>query len=467
MAHPSTDLACGIETQNTVNISNTHQSTNMQSIKELFIFSPFGLRCVQCEKGLTIQLDERCICRHLKFHGMDSRVVTVSSLFAEYKSQIDKVKVSGSIEQYRCDKQTYIGYSCICGLSYVKVRNANRHCKKAGCDASKLQKVDLIKLCCGSYVSHAQVTSFFETPPRITQQFDYREARAVLLPFLPNREKNDNTYTHMYYPLITQCGGASQFVSKIKNEFTAIHSVPSPSHESMLMKIHEQAGIWVLNFAQMNVLMLPGQLRGGLQTFEGGEVEDVSQRMTYTMQHDSSTLLVELKKFLSFAYRRGSFIGKKIDFKDGFAIAYFLKDLMLEIPSSEQYHPLAVEFCLMSAFRVQKADSKITMISCDTVSSIFAKVSSILKAAICSVVCSFSEDAFTAHGPALITAVRKSHVLNSLSPMLRQIREMHRRIPKRRKTTLDESGNIVVDQFSFRFDDWSQIVPRTVLLKKQ
>jgi hypothetical protein len=43
---------------------------------------------------------------------------------------------------------------------------------------------------------------------------------------------------------------------------------------------------------------------------------------------------------------------------------------------------------------------------------------------------------------------------------------MYRRLPKRRKTTLDEIGNIVVDQFSFRFDDWSQIVPRSVLLMK-
>ena len=118
---------------------------NMQSIQEMFSFSPFGLRCVQCKKGLTIQLDERCIRRNSKIHGMDSRVVTVSSLFAEYKSQIDNAKVSGSIEQYRCDNRSYTGYSCVCG-SYLKLGNANQHCKKVGCVASKLQKVDLIKI---------------------------------------------------------------------------------------------------------------------------------------------------------------------------------------------------------------------------------------------------------------------------------------------------------------------------------
>jgi hypothetical protein len=46
--------------------------------------------------------------------------------------------------------------------------------------------------------------------------------------------------------------------------------------------------------------------------------------------------------------------------------------------------------------------------------------------------------------------------------MIRQIREMSRRIPKCRKTTVDSMGNITVDQFAFPFDDWSHIVPRTV-----
>ena len=215
-----------------------------------------------------------------------------------------------------------------------------------GCVASKLQKVDLIKLCCGSYVSQVQVTTLFETPPHIKQQFDYREARAALLPFLPSREINDHTYTHIYI----SCNVVAQhnLLRKLKNDFNAIHSPPIPSHKSPLIHFHGLAEDWVLQFARKNVLMLPGQLRGSLQTFEGGEVDDVSQHMTHTVQHDSTTLLVELKKLLLFAYQRGSFIGKQINHHDGCAIAYLLKDLMLKIPASVQYHPLAVEFCLMS-----------------------------------------------------------------------------------------------------------------------
>ena len=431
-----------------------------------FNFSPFGLGCRMCKKSVTIQLNLRSIQIHLKRHGMESGISTAKSLLQSFQTQIEEVKRYRSIDPYRVDDVTYKGVSCTCGKVFqLRKDSAIRHCQKGGCDPTKLRQVNLTKLCCGSYVSLSQIESLF-MPPHITKQFDYVEARAALISFLPNREKGDHTYTHMFTPLISQCGGAAQFVQKIEEDFAAIHTLPNPTQEPLLLPIHNEAEIWLLKYAQKNILMVPGNLRAALQTFEGGEVDDISQRTIYTMQHDPTTLLIELKKLLSFAYRRGVFFRKPFHTNDGFAIAYFLADLMLEIPASVEHHPLAVEFCLMSGFRIEKNGSKIKMISCDTISSIFAKVSSILKAAICSVICSYTEDAFSTHGPALLTAVRRSHVLHSLSPMLRQIREMHRRLPKRRKTTLDDVGNIVVDQFSFPFDTWSQIVPKTVLLMK-
>ena len=61
----------------------------------------------------------------------------------------------------------------------------------------------------------------------------------------------------------------------------------------------------------------------------------------------------------------------------------------------------------MWGFRVQKTDSQIKMISCDTVSSLFAKITSVLKAAICSVVCSFSEEAFTLQVKSVIVTYKR------------------------------------------------------------
>jgi hypothetical protein len=198
----------------------------------------------------------------------------------------------------------------------------------------------------------------------------------------------------MYVPLISGCCGAIGFTEKIKADFVSIHSSPCQLGESMLITIQKQAENWLLNFAQKNILMVPGNLRAGLQTFDGGEVDDVSQRCTYGMQHDPTSLLSELKKLLSFAFRRGLFASKGFVARNDFAIAYFLKDLLLEVPASVACHPFVVEFCLMFRFRVSSGRrdvSEISMISCDTMSSLFSKVSSLLKAAVCSVICSYSQ----------------------------------------------------------------------------
>ena len=78
-----------------------------------------------------------------------------------------------------------------------------------------------------------------------------------------------------------------------------MHAPPKPDSEAILVSIHQSAENWILHYAQKNILMVPGNLRAGLQTFEGQEVNEMNQKMTYTMQHDPSSLLPELKKILS------------------------------------------------------------------------------------------------------------------------------------------------------------------------
>jgi hypothetical protein len=220
----------------------------------------------------------------------------------------------------------------------------------------------------------------------------------------------------MYIPLIMRSGGGADgamFLERIKQDYAMIHSPPNLPGEALLLSMHELAERWLLHYCQKNILMVPGNLRAALQTFEGGEVNEVNQKMTYTMQHDPASLLPELKKMLSFAYRRGLFADRGFDSNNDFAIAKFLKDLLLEQPDSVLSLPFVVEFCLMLPFRVN-GDS-ITMVSCDTVSSVFSKVSSVCKAGVCSVICSFTKNAFTIHGRDLLNEVRDSPVLHILS----------------------------------------------------
>jgi hypothetical protein len=77
------------------------------------------------------------------------------------------------------------------------------------------------------------------------------------------------------------------------------------------------------------------------------------------------------------------------------------------------------------------------------------------------VICSFTQEAFF-HGWQLVDNVRKAPVSHIISPMIRQLREMAQQIPQRQKSILDSSGNIIVDQYSFPYNDWSRILPMAV-----
>ena len=142
------------------------------SIREVFTFSPFGLSCQHCVPNVMIVMEERYILRHLKKHGIESHASNVRSLIDGYQKQMESAKLSGTIDPYRVDGITHTGYSCTCGQHFpLRKDSAVRHCQKAGCDASMIQKVNLIKLCCGRYVMEAQVARFFT--PCISQQFNY------------------------------------------------------------------------------------------------------------------------------------------------------------------------------------------------------------------------------------------------------------------------------------------------------
>jgi DEAD/DEAH box helicase len=436
-------------------------------INDLFGFTPFGLYCLHpdCKNRPQIKATERAIQRHLHKHSVPNRKnATTKEILSSFSEETERAKLSKDITQYREDNVTYTCFICVCSETFPNRKdNAQRHCRKTGCDISKLEKHAAMKLKCGRYVTEEQVEIFFQgTVLKNRKHFDFNMSRSVLEPMLLDREKEDHTYTHMFMPLIK---GSEDFIAKIKNDNRMIHDPPNISSESLLVTIHERAKFWLLNVAKNNILMIPGNLRAGLQTFEGVEVNDLNQKATYTLQHHPSTILPILNKMLSYAFRRLMFSKNGFDTTNDYALANFLMELLLEKPESLSCHPFLVEFCLMHSFRV--TDTKIYMIACDAVSSVFAKILSVCKAGVCSVICSYNRGLFAIYGPKIIKDIRDSPVLHILSPMIRQIREMNERIPKRRKTTLDRCGNIIIDQHYFSFDIWSTIVPQTVgLLQK-
>ena len=276
------------------------------SIDNMFTFSPFGLCCrrPECRIKPQIEATERSIQIHLKKHAKstdDYRLPIVLKFLGSFHQEVEKARASGNIDEYRQNNVEYKCFTCICGRTFPnKKQNAIRHCKKSGCDLTNIQNESAIKLRCGRYVTQSQLATFFSNnAPYINQQFDYDMARRVLDPFLLEVEKNDHVYTPMYLPLIMQCGSETMFVSKIKSDFVMIHSPPDLIRERLLITIHERAEKWLCYYCQKNILMVPGNLRAGLQTFEGGEVNEVSQKTTYTMQHNPKAAVLFLDKISS------------------------------------------------------------------------------------------------------------------------------------------------------------------------
>ena len=286
-----------------------------------------------------------------------------------FQDKVEWVKDSGTIESFCADQVEYSCFLCRCGKQYVgRKENAVRHCKKTGCRLENIQCTTAIKLQCGRFVTPLQIEDFLNSPPASTNDdlFDFDMVGKILLPFLPGLEKHDHTYTHLFHPLVNGC---DDFISKIKQDHSDIHTPPDSGSEQTLRLILENAEQWLLHHAKTATVMVPPQIRAGLQSFEGVEVNDINQKTTYTMQSKPESILAEMKKLLMFAYRRGKFAGRGFDPKKKLAVTDFLKNLLLEKNKSYVDLPFLAEFCLMFAFRVDK-QGKISMISCDTVSSV-------------------------------------------------------------------------------------------------
>jgi len=96
-----------------------------------------------------------------------------------------------------------------CGISFIsKKGNVLKHCKEKGHDARLITTESVVRLQCGRYVSQKDIEDFlsYEEPVKgLFRQPDYQFVALTLQPLLPNREKDDNTYTHMYTPIVLQC----------------------------------------------------------------------------------------------------------------------------------------------------------------------------------------------------------------------------------------------------------------------
>ena len=298
-------------------------------IEDLFIVSPLGLCCSHpnCARPQIVATD-RSIRDHLRSHQITFTPDLIQNLLKRVEEEANTARLMQSLEFYRMDNKIYTCFTCGCGKIFTRRDNAIAHCSNSTtqiCVPDHITTATAIKLRCGRYVTDTQAKAFLTA--MISKKLrNYKDVRDSLIPFLPEKEKGDDSYTPMFYPLFLGC---ADFVAKIKQDRTDIHTRPDARTEPVLLLILHQAKYWLLNNAKYDIVSLPGQIRAALQSFEGLEVNEISQRTTYTMQHNPSTILPVLKKLLVFAYRRGMFTeGTGFESENEYSVARFLAGLL-------------------------------------------------------------------------------------------------------------------------------------------
>lgn len=343
------------------------------------------------------------------------------------------------------------GFICICGLASSRRENLNRHCDRNGCNkllirnSSRLTKLGDGKLVTPASIRRQQLNQKSKTD-------DYKSTREKLVPFIRSDESVDG-FVPIFHPIVSKY---SNFENAIRSSVQAM-AQPNEDAEPVLSLVLVSAKRWIMESAKFDTSMVHGNYRAALQVFEGQDVNEVQQNYVYNFRHKPSVLLEEVKSLLCFVYRRRPILFEDFETEDDYFVPRILVELLLERTESLSVHPLIVEYGIMTVFKAKVRD--ITMISCGTLSSTLSEVMSLARAGVCSYLCSFEQDVHS-QALSLVTKIRESPVLHTLAPQIRQLRTMQRKKPKRRLTSLDDFGNVAVEEFFFKKEDWSQIIPK-------
>jgi superfamily II DNA helicase RecQ len=440
-----------------VGAANYHPA---RQLIEIFGFSPFGIYCRICKDhvGSTKQM----IKLHLesKGHGLFSKdaLFTFEGMAAK-KIELLLLSKRANLDEFLVGSSE--GYACRCEAVFGNTKALTRHCKEAkSCsfNPNEARPELLYKTVCHRTISQATLDRL-SVSPSTTGHFDFAKTEEAIKKYIRSDE-TIGPFIALFHPLCVSCG--VNFDSRVR-DMMGWWKTKAGVEELGLLQLLEAATTWIHSSVRRLVEMVPGNLRAALQVFDGQEVGQVAQNFLYNFRHLEALVLPEVITFLSFVWRHPSNLlasfKRSVNASDIKLVPAILQKLLLENVHGFNSHPLVMEYCLARCFRM-KANNQVVMAQCGDNASIVAAVLSILRAGACSHI--VLSDMSDQQSKDFVQEVRQSRVLNIISPMIRRFREMQRRKPPRRMTTVSPEGDIAVDGFEFPRDKWSKLVP-TVL----
>ena len=304
--------------------------------------------------------------------------------------------------------------------------------------------------------------------------FDYSMVESVLEDYMRDDE-NVGTYVSHLSPIfesLPQTGEASlkeSFDAEMK-KLVSCKDCPALESEEDLLSVLENSLVWLRKRARHDVGRISGQVRAGIMTFDGDDVNEVSQNTTFNFRRQESRLAPELKGFVTYIFRHQSPIGNKIREEarngnlDEYSIPRLFADLYLQVTRSVSEFTLAYQYCVISSFR-ETTNGKLVMRSCGQVSSICGSVLFLLRAGMCSFLNSLEGTEMESYGKRCLRyaqRARESEAVNMIAPLIRHLREQQRLKPIKRLVTVGEDYSIAVDEFEMEWSNWSKLIPTTI-----
>lgn len=459
--------------------------------------TPFGLFCLKCHTKLSSSTIRRhLVQKHPELEGQKLNVAEQVrlGLLLRAQLQMDTRGVGRFLLPGSC-RNSAICTSCNCQVADLK--NFGRHVKRPGgkCAGATLIPSTSYKTVCGRVVSQQLLdrilqdsqqnqkfglgpmlstpsqalpdVSISTNPSAILQEEDISNSIKGLV----RDEECPGDYVPLFHRLAPTGGGS--FHTSI-HHLLSLSTQPSPQEDTALCSILQTAEYWLVNHAGLHCNMVPGNLRAALLVFEGQEVADVVQNTTFTMRQNTDTLVPSLKGLLAFCFRHPSLNLEPFRHEvkcppcypqlvQSALIPRILSAIHYQTPNDHSTLPAAVIYCLSQCFFVK--GGKLTMRECGRSGSIFATVLHLLRLGVCGHVALLAGPGVDETSQGLVQASRLSRVVNTLCPMIRQLREMKKKKPTPPRDILKANGDVLVkDSFVFRQEIWSVSVPTVLRL---
>ena len=419
------------------------------------IVTPFGMGCGICKKSFGESLWS--MQWHLNQHGVCVSATDNRLLVARKQSLEQILQEDPHTAKNFFTGRSVLGYSCRCLVGWTRLSNVMRHLSSPNsCGAIGPEREQLQVTSCGRLVSMTAVSMKYSQEDPIL-----KTKRAVTQTFHMVSEEMVDCFVPLFHPLAQEEHYSSKpdgatFQERMENLLSLTTTTSKDEVNEPILKLFYDFGEkWLLHGAPIHVKMVPANFRSKLLVFDGTRESGshAGANTTYTFTKFPNRLVPELKKLLCFIHKQQpSIMKRECDLQS------LLVDLCLETPDSVRHHTMLMTYAVGRTLRHKDIAGSLSVLGPSRIATMYSALLTILRASICSLIYKMDKD-YSQQALTLVKRAQESITINFLASSIRRMREKEALMPSSRKVSIRTTKDILVDNFLFKFDNWTNVVP--------